>query len=796
MLSVFAVARSHGVSVAFVVALSAALTSCASDAGGVSPLAVRELMLHAPKTIVEVGEPLMLSVTARDGRDSLVANLSLVWSAEPAAIATVSDGMVTTHAPGTVVISATSGTVTSHVTLDVRPARAVVLSLSSAQSQLAPAQSTNVTAMVRDARNAVIANANVVWRSTDPRVLTVTAQGAATGVSQGVAYVVATADDLRDSVPLSVVASSVLTIVPDDVDVAVNAQRTLSARFRTDNGVDRVAVGVLWSSSNSQIATVSNGTVVGVAPGITTISATAGTLQATATVRVAQVYGDFISTTPLSGVQGVIRADNITVGDVVAAGPLTLIATRDISLTGHITATCYPLTLIAGGQLQANVNVSIDNYCNTPGMVPPDPAPPLRLVAGGFALAYTRLTSTGDVTVTNDPTIILSDFDSDQANRSIDQCRFSELFIEHRYPTSMPPGAADAAGRNGAHVDISCRGTMRVGGSITTAGGTNAADISQMSRAVGATGGNSGTIRLRTTGDLVVGGTLTLTVPASGRGGDATATAMGKNGNAASAVGGNGGDIGSPTRPPVEILVAGSVIHIPTWQDPLANLMRINVANAGNGGSAFATGGQGADATNELPAGIGGDASAVGGNGGRTFPIALPAPTTFDINKIKRNGFGGGNGGNAVVSGGPGGNGSSAFPNGGPGGSAIAFGGNGSNVATVPNVSFAIGGSAGYVQLSGGRGGQGFDRCAPVGTGGKGGAGGTVAGAAGRPGIGMVVGNSAFLEIWGAGIGGAGGKGVIPGTGGTKGSDHTVNGGTRIVDALSFAEGPPGTKCQ
>lgn len=771
--------------------------ACASDSS-VSPTSIRKITLSAPKPVVEVGEPVTIAAFARDARDSLVSGASLQWSAEPAAVATVNNGIVTTLAPGTVVLTASSGTARASLTLDVIRPRAATVQLSASTTTLAPQQTIAASANARDARQRSLPAAALVWRSTDVRVASVTDQGVITAITPGLAYIVVRADSARDSLPIQVTAPVSLFIAPDDIDLPLNGSRTLAARYRAADGVISVAGGAVWSSSEPQVVTVVGGTVTGIAPGVARLTAVAGTLTATATVRVAQRYGDYIVSTPTTGVQGVIRADNMRISHLTANGPLTLIASGDIEISNTVKAPCFPITILAGGRLLISRPVyggdadALGNECRN--SAPPDELPGIRIEArGGFRLNNAPIRSSGDITITNDPRLVSDDFSGLQVDRVDQACALYTVFIDQRF---LPSNALPTYhGRRGPHIDISCRGNLSmVNTTMYVRGGSNGATVTHPSFAVGGNGGNAGTIRMRATGDVLIGGeALTLSLGQSGAGGDANAVATGSTGASATGIGGNAGDVGTPTQPPIELRAAGIVSHGNIRDGTV--MMRVTVGHAGRGGAAFATGGAGPDATAMAPAGVGGKATALGGRGGRVYPPVLPTSVTFSAAALVVNGFSGGHGGDATAAAGVGGTGSAAFPNGGPGGGAHAIGGDGSSTSMVTNGLTAIGGDAGAAILTGGSGGRGFDRCDPVGPGGIGGVGGVLSGAAGRPGSGMLAGKPALIDIWSAGRGGDGGKGSAPGRGGSKGVDESSALGPRAVDALSLVNGTDGTGC-
>ncbi|HIY21531.1 MAG TPA: S-layer homology domain-containing protein [Candidatus Flavonifractor merdigallinarum] len=88
---------------------------------------------------------------------------------------------------------------------------------------------------------------------------------------------------LRKSFTLkAVVKPTALTLSSSSFTVNTGATQTLKATLTPAN----TTLPVTWSSSNPAVATVSNGTVTGVAAGTATITAKCGTLTATSTVTV------------------------------------------------------------------------------------------------------------------------------------------------------------------------------------------------------------------------------------------------------------------------------------------------------------------------------------------------------------------------------------------------------------------------------------------------------------------------------------------------------------------------------
>ena len=131
---------------------------------------------------------------------------------------------------------------------------------------------------------------SVTWSSSDTSVATV-AGGVIKGVSQGTATITAkTSNNLPATVKVTVkentniVKPTGVTITPATLSLTAGETGTLTATVAPSNATDK---SVTWTSSNTAVATVSNGTVTAVAAGSATITATTSNGKtATATVSV------------------------------------------------------------------------------------------------------------------------------------------------------------------------------------------------------------------------------------------------------------------------------------------------------------------------------------------------------------------------------------------------------------------------------------------------------------------------------------------------------------------------------
>jgi len=242
-------------------------------------------------------------------------------------------------------------------------------------SQLTVGEVGSLQAKVAGATGA-IPNADVVWTSSAPTVLTVAPGGVLMAVSRGTAVVTAAFaanPNIKSSVGITVVGASSLRLDTRTATLAEGAQRRLAATVTYDEGA--VATPVTWRSSAPAVALVDNhGVVTALTSGTTVIRASVAGQADSAFVTVSpQALGsvtmDPMSTAPLF--VGDRRTLTVTVrnpagavltGRTIAwssANP----AVATVSTTGVVTAVGVGTTTIAaesGGLVAEATLVVID----------------------------------------------------------------------------------------------------------------------------------------------------------------------------------------------------------------------------------------------------------------------------------------------------------------------------------------------------------------------------------------------------------------------------------------------------
>ncbi|MBX9856393.1 MAG: Ig-like domain-containing protein [Gemmatimonadaceae bacterium] len=306
------------VGTAIVTALAAADTSKRATA----LITVR----YAPVVTVSPGSALLQPGGTRQFAATVQADAgvstAVTWSSSNPAVAVVSSsGLVTAQSMGTALITATSVADDSRratATVTVAPAVRDVM-ISPAILTIAPQATEFLTATVLGDPGVPT---GIIWRSANPSVASVAANGAVTGVSLGSTTI--TALSVADTTKRA--TASVTVRVPPQVSVnpatvALDLGQTVDIVATVTAGAG-VSTAVTWRSSNPSIASVnSNGRATAVGFGttlVTAISVADTTRRASTTVTVVpRVQSVSVSPATVSVSPGA----SATLSAVVAADP-------------------------------------------------------------------------------------------------------------------------------------------------------------------------------------------------------------------------------------------------------------------------------------------------------------------------------------------------------------------------------------------------------------------------------------------------------------------------------------------
>ena len=199
------------------------------------------------------------------------ANKNVTWSSNNTEVATVEDGTVTAVSGGKATITVTTEDGGHTATCEVSVIIPVTgVSLSQTELSLAKGGTATLTATVAppDATNQ-----NVTWSSNNTAVATVE-NGTVTAVSEGSATITVTTEDGSHTATCEVTVTIPVTGVSlsqTELSLSKGGTATLTATVAPPDATNQ---NVTWSSNNTEVATVEDGTVTAVSSGKATITVT------------------------------------------------------------------------------------------------------------------------------------------------------------------------------------------------------------------------------------------------------------------------------------------------------------------------------------------------------------------------------------------------------------------------------------------------------------------------------------------------------------------------------------------
>jgi Big-like domain-containing protein len=226
----------------------------------------------------------------------------VTWSSSAAAIAAVSNlGVVTASSVGTTTINASLGAVTSPgAPVTVSPAALVSIQVTPPTPRIANGLTAQFTAIgIYTDNSNMNVTTNVNWHPSNPLVATISnaagTQGLATSLAVGSTTITASVGAVvSNSATLTVTPATLVSIAvtPPNPSVANGLKRQFIATGTyTDHTTQTLTTGVMWGSTTSAVATISNATgsqglAASAGVGITSITATLGAVTGSTSLTV------------------------------------------------------------------------------------------------------------------------------------------------------------------------------------------------------------------------------------------------------------------------------------------------------------------------------------------------------------------------------------------------------------------------------------------------------------------------------------------------------------------------------
>jgi uncharacterized protein YjdB len=259
----------------------------------VAAIPVASITVAPTSANLTLGGAQQITATPRDAQGNVLSGRVVTWQSGNANVATVTQaGLITAVGVGTTTVTATSEGKVGTVTVTVAAPEIGSVTVAPSSASVNVAFTTTLTATVRDANGATVTGVPVTWSTDQPSVASVTQTGVVTGMAPGTATITATAGGKSGTATVTVALAPVatVTITPSQLNLRDrNNQRTgsLTATLRDTNGNTLTGRAVMWTSSNTNVATVSStGVVTARDRGNVTITATSEGKSGTATVVV------------------------------------------------------------------------------------------------------------------------------------------------------------------------------------------------------------------------------------------------------------------------------------------------------------------------------------------------------------------------------------------------------------------------------------------------------------------------------------------------------------------------------
>ena len=230
------------------------------------------------------------------------------WTSSNPKAATVDvNGVVKGVGTGKTVITATLGDLTDsrEVSVGYHKVKSVTLNDDAEMLEVGDTYQLKETVLPTTA-----VDKSVTWTSSNTSVAAVDETGKVTAVGEGEATITVKTNNggFTDSCKITVgLPVTSITLSKSSLEVSATWSEVVTATIKPDNG--SIKWKAVWSSANSGIAAVDqSGKITGVAPGKTTITATAGSKSATLSVTVLPKPIAFSTAVKLSGVSSHSKA--------------------------------------------------------------------------------------------------------------------------------------------------------------------------------------------------------------------------------------------------------------------------------------------------------------------------------------------------------------------------------------------------------------------------------------------------------------------------------------------------------
>lgn len=250
------------------------------------------------------GDKLQLSATGiyTDGhQESLTTNVT--WSTSQADIAAITaQGEVSAMSQGAALVTAAFNGVAGNTNVTIGAPVLVGISVTPNPSSLPIGESEQLTATgtYSDGSSQVL-TPNVTWSSSGSNIASVSSSGSVQGASMGTATINAASGTISGSAAVTVAQGVLLgiTVSPGTSSLPLGESEQLTATGNySDGSTQNLTQSVTWAASATTVSVNSTGSVVGMAVGTATVTASLASVTGNASVAVGQAALLAIAVTP------------------------------------------------------------------------------------------------------------------------------------------------------------------------------------------------------------------------------------------------------------------------------------------------------------------------------------------------------------------------------------------------------------------------------------------------------------------------------------------------------------------
>ncbi|HET6680183.1 MAG TPA: Ig-like domain-containing protein [Gemmatimonadaceae bacterium] len=287
--------------------------------------AVASITVTLAASSLSLGESTQASAVLRDAQGNVMSGQPIDWGTPaPGLISVSSTGLVTALGAGTAAVTASSGdkmgaaTVTIAAT-DGPPASVASVALTIASNSLVVGESTQATAVLRDAQGHTLSGRTIAWSVVPATVATISPDGLITATAPGSATITATSEGKSASAAFTVYTMAMAPVA--SLSVTLNSPAIMDGQTTQAYAVAKSATGaaitgrsISWSSTNTSVATVdAGGRVSGTGAGSANIRGVVDGVSGAATLTVGS------SSPTVASVTVTLGSSSITVGSSTQA---------------------------------------------------------------------------------------------------------------------------------------------------------------------------------------------------------------------------------------------------------------------------------------------------------------------------------------------------------------------------------------------------------------------------------------------------------------------------------------------